>query len=335
MGASSQTTTIDRRFFDESTLVVPTPVAHPTAWLVQLGIFAIFIFGCYLAILHGVRNADRPPITTDDEHRQQIIRYLLTDQPEVAFVGSSLTHALRPDYFSKPNVSNLALPGGSPVTGLMLIAKSGHLPKVLIIETNILGVKPDMALLDYFRPLPPQLEEPRRLIRDFKPIRTALCRVLGADPSSDTMHKQAVAPENRRSFYQQRAASLLAQPPSHYETSAAIARALVQPSAEFDSTVKTNAQTIVRLAQQMEANGVKVYFLEMPLMPEVRNGPYSSTVQREIKTANALRPDRWLPLELDQSQLRWGDAYHLDERSSILVIQAIEKKLQEDSQITR
>lgn len=333
---TAQTSTIDPRFFDESTLVVPMPVAHPAVWLLQLVGCVVLIFAAYLTILHGAKTADRPPITTDDEHRQQIIRYLLTDEPQVAFVGSSLTHALRSDYFSNSDYNNLALPGGSPLTGMMLIANSGHLPRVLIIETNILGEKANTELLDYFEPLPSTLEEPRRLIRDFKPIRTALCSVLKADPSSDTMHKRTMAPENRQAYYKGRKAALLAESPTDHDVAEAVTRALnIKPSAGFEPKVQANAQNVVKLAAQMEAQGVKVYLLEMPLMPAIKDGIYSSTVHREIEKANATRPDRWLQLDLDQSQLRWTDAYHLDERSSILVIHAIEQKLQNDLKNTR
>ena len=336
MSASRMSSPIDLRFFDESTLVVLAPVARPTAWLLKLTIYTVLIFAGYLAGLRGVTNADRPPITTDDEHRQQVIRYLLTNEPQVAFVGSSLTHALKPDYFSEPNYSNLALPGGSPLTGLMLIANSGHLPKVLIIETNILGVKPDTNLLEYFRPVSPALEEPRRLIRDFKPIRTTLCHLMNADPSIDTLHKRTPSPRNRQAYYQERKAALLAHAPSEHDTTEAVNRALnFEPSETFRYTVRTNAENIAKFADQMEAQGVRVYLLDMPLMPEIRDGVYSRTVRREIEKATAARPNRWLRLDLDQSQLRWTDAYHLDERSSILVIQAIEKELQNDSQTTR
>lgn len=332
---ATPTSTIDPRFFDESTLVVPLPVARPTIWLLQLAGCVILIFAAYLTMLHGAKSADRPPITTDDEHRQQIIRYLLTDQPQTVFVGSSLTHALKPEYFSRPDYSNLALPGGSPMTGLMLIGNSGHLPQVLIIETNILGEKANLELLEYFRPLPGPLEETRRLIRDFKPVRTGLCQILGVDPSSDTMQKKALPPGDRRVSYQKRKVELLTQAPTNHDTAEAVARALHKPSDQLEPIARANAQAIVQYAEQMEAQGVRVYLLEMPLMPEIKNGPYSSTVHREIEEANAARPDRWLRLDLDQSQLRWADAYHLDERSNILVIQAIEQKLQNDLKTPR
>jgi len=291
----------------------------------------VVLFAAYLFCLHGDRTSERPPITTDDEQRQQIIRYLLNDNPKVAFVGTSLTHALKAEYFSTDIVSNLALPGGSPLTGLMILSNARHLPRVLVIETNILGGKADTKLVDYFRPIALPLEEPRMLLRDFKPIRTALCCLLHVDPGSDTMNKKPLPAGTRRAFYQKHAEMLLAQFPSNHDTTAAVSRALSNvPSGQFATTIHENALRIVEFADRMENEGVRVYFLEMPLMPSIANGWYSRAVREAIELANSPREDRWLKLKLDESQLRWTDAYHLDERSSILVVRAIEQALAGD-----
>lgn len=300
--------------------------------MVQLVLSCLAIFGLYLAYLHGNTTGDRPPVTTDDAHRQQVMRYLLTDHPDVVFVGTSLSYAFKPDYFSAEGYHNLSFPGGSAVTGLRVIAESGILPRTLIIETNILGVKPDERLVEYFRPTWPILNEPRRLIRDFKPIRTFLCQVLHVDPSSDTMHKKPLPPGTRRAYYQRHKADLMAGAPVDHDVSAAVAKALSGHSTpEFLGTVYLNAREIVETANDLERRGVTVYLLDMPLMPEIAIDWYSSAASRAIREANAGREDRWLPLDLDRSQLRWGDAYHLDERSNMFVIDAIEKKLKEDA----
>jgi hypothetical protein len=40
-------------------------------------------------------------------------------------------------------------------------------------------------------------------------------------------------------------------------------------------------------------------------------------------------PDRtvWLPINAPLSELRWADGVHLDERSALIVVRAIEKAL--------
>lgn len=319
-------------FFDESTLVVLSPVAGPGFWMMQLAASCIAMFSLYLLCLHGNRTVDRPPVTTDDDHRQQVMRYLLTEHPQVTFVGTSLSHAFKSDYFSAGGYHRLTFPGGSALTGLEVISRSGNYPRVLIIETNILDANASTELINYFLPIWPPLEEPRRLVRDFKPIRTFLCQILHMDPGSDTMNKKPIPFGGRRAYYQQRKADLLSGNPVDHDITAAKNKVLSgHPTEAFLSAVASNAKTIVDIATRLEKQGVRVYLLSMPLPPDIANSWYSTAISKAIQKANAGRDDRWLQMDIDLSQLRWRDALHLDDRSNMLVIDALEKRLKEDS----
>ena len=56
-----------------------------------------------------------------------------------------------------------------------------------------------------------------------------------------------------------------------------------------------------------------------------RSGPAATT--REIVHAAFPDSKRWLSVEVNRSELRWADGVHLDERSAVIVTQAMERAL--------
>src|SRR5262249_16227935 len=70
--------------------------------------------------------------------------------PAVVLVGSSVAWRLKEEYFSLGRVRNLALAGGSPLTSLEIVAKQQQLPKIVLIETNVLSRPADRALVERF-----------------------------------------------------------------------------------------------------------------------------------------------------------------------------------------
>jgi hypothetical protein len=74
-----------------------------------------------------------PSTTTRDGAVTAMNRYVSGPIPDVVLVGSSLTYRLSESYFSKSKVRNLALAGGSPVTGLEIVNARAELPKIVLI----------------------------------------------------------------------------------------------------------------------------------------------------------------------------------------------------------
>ena len=74
-------------------------------------------------------------------------RYATEPIPDVVLVGSSLTFRLKEEYFATPRLRNLALAGGSPVTGLEIVANQPRLPKIILVETNVLSRATDEVLV--------------------------------------------------------------------------------------------------------------------------------------------------------------------------------------------
>ena len=83
-------------------------------------------------------------------HLITLNRYVQEPTPDLVLVGSSVAWRLKEEYFSQPRVRNLALAGGSPVTSLDIVAKQKSLPKIVLIETNVLTRLADDALIAKF-----------------------------------------------------------------------------------------------------------------------------------------------------------------------------------------
>jgi hypothetical protein len=86
----------------------------------------------------------QPAVTTRDGTLITLNRYLQEPTPDVVLVGSSITYRLLEEYFSRTRLHNLALAGSSPETGLAIVAQQKQLPKIVLIETNVLS-RPSIA----------------------------------------------------------------------------------------------------------------------------------------------------------------------------------------------
>src|SRR5262245_27252403 len=91
-----------------------------------------------------------PATTTRDGTLITLSRYMREPVPDIVLLGSSLTFRLKEEYFATPRLRNLALAGGSPVTGLEIVASQPNLPKLILIETNVLSRPADTALVERY-----------------------------------------------------------------------------------------------------------------------------------------------------------------------------------------
>ena len=93
----------------------------------------------------------QPAVTARDGTLITLNRYVQEPTPAVVLVGSS-DHlpALGGIFFARTRVRNLALAGDSPVTSLAIVAQQKRLPKVVLIETNVLSRPADRALVERF-----------------------------------------------------------------------------------------------------------------------------------------------------------------------------------------
>ena len=199
--------------------------------------------------------------------------------------------------------------GGSPVTGLEIVADQPRLPQYILVEANVLSRAADTALVERYSRGD---TEPFFL----RPVRAAVA-AYEQRLHAPLKHEQ-VALDLRR---------LVGQPPSDFDNRIYADRALQQFNAE-DSTdaARLNVKRIGELIRQVEQRGARVFLFELPYSESIEGSRFATTT-REIVHAAFPDSKRWLSIEVNRSELRWADGVHLDERSAVTVTQAVERAL--------
>ena len=283
------------------------------SWLVKCAVAAAaLLLACGLATARFGSALQQPAVTTRDGSLVTLNRYVREPTPDLVLVGSSLAWRLKEEYFSLPRVRNLALAGGSPVTGLEIVATRASLPKIILIETNILSRAPDSALIDKFSG---DVRADALLLR---PVRTAVAAYETWNHAAPDA-AQARAEQDR----------LLSRPPDTFDNKVYLDRALEQMN-DGDPTApaRANVLRLRQLIDDLRQRGVRVFLIHIPLAPEIEG---SRLVRMTDEIVHEAFPDLglWLAVDPPRRELRWDDGMHLDERSSLLVVRAIESALNE------
>ena len=279
-------------------------------WLVKCSIgAAVVLFACGLATARFGTSLQMPATTTRDGTLVMLNRFMREPVPETVLVGSSMTFRLKEEYFAAPRLRNLALAGGSPVTGLQIVANQPQLPRVILVEANVLSRPPDGALIERY-------SQSNDQALFFRPVRAAVA--LYENRLHAPLTNAQVAGDLRR---------LLAQPPSDFDNRIYVARALGEFTAEDPSEVaRSNARHLERLIPALEQRGARVLVFELPYEDKIESAR-AAVITRQIIHGAFPDPERWLRIDADRSELRWADGVHLDERSAVIVAQSIERSL--------
>ena len=282
-------------------------------WLVRCAVIAAaLLLACGLATTRFGSALQQPAVTARDGSLVTLNRYVHEPVPDIVLVGSSVTWRLKEEYFSLPGVRNLALAGGSPVTGLDIVAKQARLPRIVLVETNVLSREPDAAMIERFS------GRARSDAWFLRPVRTAIAAYETWNHAPPSLG-QAHAEQER----------LLNQPPSTFNNKVYLDRALAQMN-EGDPTgpARANAARIKDLVDEIQRRGARAFLIHVPLAPQIED---SRSVQITKEIVEGAFPDRalWLPVDAPRSELRWADGVHLDERSALIVVRALERALTE------
>ena len=280
-------------------------------WLVKCASAALLLLlVCAIATRQLGGGLELPATTTRDGALLALNRYVREPIPEVVLVGSSLTFRLSEEYFETPRLRNLALAGGSPLTGLEIIAHQSQLPKIILVETNILSRPADDVLVEKYADK--QRAEPLFL----RPLRS------GVASYENWMHKPASHSHMARELDR-----LIMQAPSDFDNRIYVERAVSQLDALDPSAVVRMSVEIMRgLIPELERRGAKVFLFELPYIDQVEK-TRAATITHEIVHAAFADPTRWLPIDVTRSDLRWADGVHLDERSALITARSMEKNL--------
>jgi len=284
------------------------PIVH---WFTKCGLSAVtLLLACGFATTWFGNGLQLPSTTTRDGTLITLNRYAKEAIPDVVLVGSSLTFRLKEDYFATPRLRNLALAGGSPVTGLEIIANQPRLPRIVLVEVNVLSRPTDTALVERYS----RSGNAEPLL--FRPIRTAVAAYENW-LHAPLGHTQASVALGR----------LLAQPPSDFDSRIYADRALQQLNAEDPTVaVQLNVERIEELIPVVGQRRARLLLFEVPYSAQIEDAR-SVKITREMVHAKFPDPDQWLRIEYTRGDLRWPDGVHLDERSAAIVTQSIDRAL--------
>lgn len=273
------------------------------AWLSRcLLSAALVLVACAIATARFGQRLQLPAITSRDGALITLNRYVDEPTPDIVLVGSSLTFRLKEEYFATQRLRNLALAGGSPLTGLEIVVNQPKVPKLIVVETNILSRTADQALVARFS----TSQHPHQIF--FRPVRASVAAY------ENWMHAPPTHAQNERALQQ-----LLDQPPSDFDNHVYLERARQQIDVEAPPAVVSDAvETLGRLVGALELRGARVLFLDMPCAQPIEEARFMRGMHEAVHNAF---PDasRWLSIDLDRTELRWADGVHLDERSALLV----------------
>ncbi len=280
-------------------------------WLAKCAVSAaLLLLACGVATAWFGNSLQLPATTTRDGTLITLNRYAREPVPDVVFVGSSLTFRLKEEYFAMPRLRNLALAGGSPLTGLEIVANQPRLPRLILIETNVLVKAPDTAVVERYS----RRSDAEPLF--FRPVRAAVAAY------ENWLHVPVTHAQVSATLDQ-----LLKQLPSAFDSRIYTDRALAQFNAQDSTDVtKADVDRLEQLIASVERRGSRALLFELPYSQPLEESRLAKNTH-EIVHARFPAPDRWLHIDYSRSDLRWADGVHLDERSAAIVAQSIDRTL--------
>ncbi|MGY3366196.1 hypothetical protein ACVWZL_003321 [Bradyrhizobium sp. GM2.4] len=288
--------------------IEPTPPPH---WIVKAGVTTLVL----IAVLVWVNIACGPlpriqALTTDEDTTNTLDNYVREPPTDIVLVGSSLMYRLKDGYFRNSSIRNIAIAGDSPETGLRIIESQTALPKLVIVETNILERRPNLGLV---RDYAPTLINTLRLLARVWPVRSLVAIEYG------------FTPVGWRRIFSSRVEDVLN---SHPAPNSPPPYSIVDDWSRIRDVdqIKRTSNALVSTANRLRAKGVRVVFVNLPMLDQIEASPLAA-YERDTFKAIAGSVNAPQPLSMPRDQLRWSDGQHLDERSSILVARAIEESL--------
>ena len=295
----------------EPRLVAARPRNDEWCWLLTAVLTAFALLAALIYFEPPVARG--ATLTASERAEQQIAAFLLTKEEDVALVGSSLFHRLAPEYFLSHKVTNLALAGDSPLTGLAIVASASRPPpKLLVVEANVMDRFLNPSLVSKLSSIDSAAGGIAFFASNVRPVRlaTALLYPSGVNAT--------------------RRAQILAQPVASTDIGPSVAGIEAAWSKrQFRAAAERNIALALGYAEQIERRGGKVLFVFQPYAAALMKHPYATETIAMWQQQIASLPHRWLEVDVDADKLRFTDGAHLDERSAILYIEALERTLRE------
>jgi hypothetical protein len=240
-------------------------------------------------------------------------RYLSGPSPDVVLLGSSLTARIKEEHFATLRVRNLGIAGGSPLTGLQIILLNPRsLPKIILVETNLLSNVADETLVRRFSTSGHDFF--------FRPVRMAV--------AAYENWRHAPADRTRSKADADR---LLKKPPQEYNNQVYLDRVVKGYGQDATAVLQSNVDQLAQLVSSARGLGARVLLFELPYADQLDQTRVAQDTRR-IALAHFGDAREWLHLTMAKSELRWPDGAHFDERSAIMAARAIEQAISEPSE---
>jgi hypothetical protein len=284
--------------------------ATPSLWFCKFGAtFAVTLTICCIVPRMFDNIPIFPLINSERLHVRILNHYFQSPTPTIALAGSSLTERLKESYFERRDIRNLGLGGGSPLTGLTVLAETTRKrPPIIAIETNIMLRGVDRELVREFH----DVDQP---VAAFAPLRSLLAfhqmRLDGPAPAFDPKRCEDV-------FHTPPSASLIG-----IDDTASVTAAFDNPA--LDDQVRSDVATLKALVARLEAEGIKVYLYALPTLAALERTRYVRTAR--LALADAFDGARWLHLDYPAAEMRWDDSIHFNDRSAIILACALARAL--------
>jgi hypothetical protein len=187
--------------------------------------------------------------------------YLAKPDSDTVLAGSSLAFRL-PLSVLGPHIANLALAGGTPATGLVLLERSMQRPKLVLIEVNMLARPADQAAVQALLGFPQ-----RQLRGSLRAFRT------GYDPVNVTERAlQALLHKTDE--------DLIPQPDAIRQMIASQRLTMSRPPDA--GMLRRNLNEAAALISKLEARGIRVGFFEMPIDSNLTDLPAEKILRQAV-----------------------------------------------------
>ena len=279
-------------------------------WLIKFAATLAVLWMCCWAAPRLVADFPQfPPVTTGQVQEEVFDRYFKLSRPDIAIVGSSLAYHLKDWYFERGDVRNVALPGGSPLTALAVIADSPSArPRAIAVETNILDRTMDQGLFEKFGSVTrPQAPLPV--------MRTLAARYEGGNGTL--------------SYNARKISAIKAAPPAPDRSEASVSTSWGDWNRDLDrKALREHARQLSSLTAKLEGQGVRIFFFEVPYPSRLNESRYARTAREIFDEVFAPDDKRRLALDYPLDQMRSeADGVHLDERSSVIFAAALDRAI--------
>lgn len=304
---------------DRSLIVVPK-ASGGAAFVLGACVPFVLLSLAWASFLTGFIENKLPfAYTSGETNVGYLVRSLRRTDADIAIAGSSFSKQLEPGLFSRARVVNLSVEGGSVLTSLEALRSARFVPKVLLIETNIL-----------YRPLDSEWRADA---------------AAGAGSSFQAMIGGAAKPlryllrppvfsyllqQDEAEWWANRREQLRSSEPAVHDSRLAIQKAISGWNKPKDWKLSArNSERIKALAKEFESHGSVVLLLNLPYSPELDAHPFASRNRRIASGSDDFDCDNCLDLRkvVDMAEMRWTDGAHLDQRSAALAARALEARL--------